>query len=99
VGDLNSDNIGTKKNGVTIEGGESFAENARRADAVFATGWAVVNGTIDATAKVRPDTVFYSMAIAGIACLKRRRQCCYIAGTVSDAACGANHDVPRYTPP
>lgn len=80
VCDLNPDNIGTKKCGVTIDGPERFAENARWADAVFATGSTVVNGTIDTIVKARQDTVFYGVTIAGIARLAGLRQFCHITG-------------------
>jgi hypothetical protein len=69
-----------KKCGVTIGGPERFAENARWADVVFATGSTVVNGTIDAIVKDRPDTVFYGVTIAGIARLAGLRQFCHITG-------------------
>ncbi|MDI9569683.1 MAG: DUF364 domain-containing protein [Pseudomonadota bacterium] len=85
VCDLNPDNIGTKKCGVTIDGPERFVENARWADAVFATGSTVVNGTIDAIAEARPDTVFYGVTIAGVARLAGLRQFCYITGATHDA--------------
>lgn len=95
VCDLNPDNIGTKKYGVTIDGPERFAENAHWADVVFATGSTVVNGTIDEIVKTRPDTVFYGVTISGVACLTGLRQFCHITGAVPDTVCSKDYDVPR----
>lgn len=95
VCDLNPDNIGTKKYGVTIDGPERFAESARWADVVFATGSTVVNGTIDEIVKARPDTMFYGVTISGVACLTGLRQFCHITGAVPDTVCSKDYDVPR----
>lgn len=84
VCDLNPDNIGTVKCGVTVDGPERFAESASWADAIFATGSTVVNGTIDGIVAVNPDTVFYGVTIAGVARLMGLNQFCYITGAGSD---------------
>lgn len=80
VCDLNPDNIGASKYGVTVDGPDRFAENARWADAIFATGSTVVNGTIDAILSANPDTCFYGVTIAGVAKLMGLHQFCYITG-------------------
>ena len=65
---------------VTVDGPDRFAENARWADAIFATGSTVVNGTIDAILSANPDTCFYGVTIAGVAKLMGLHQFCYITG-------------------
>jgi hypothetical protein len=78
VCDLNPDNIGAVKYGVTIDGPEQFAGSASWADAVFATGSTAVNGTLQGIVAARPDTVFYGVTITGVARLTGLRQFCYI---------------------
>jgi len=80
VCDLNPDNIGTAKYGVVVDGPERFDENARWAEAIFATGSTVVNGTIDGILSANPNTFFYGVTIAGIARLTGLQQFCYIIG-------------------
>ncbi len=80
VCDLNPDNIGAVKYGVAIDGPDRFAGSARWADAVFATGSTVVNGTLRGIVAARPDTVFYGVTITGVARLTGLRQFCYITG-------------------
>ncbi|MBP7766544.1 MAG: hypothetical protein KA113_15260 [Syntrophaceae bacterium] len=78
VCDLNPDNIGAVKYGVTIDGPEQFAGSASWADAVFATGSTAVNGTLQGIVAASPDTVFYGVTITGVARLTGLRQFCYI---------------------
>lgn len=80
VCDLNPDNIGASKYGVLVDGPERFAENARWAEAIFATGSTVVNGTIDEIFSANPNTFFYGVTIAGVAKLMGLQQFCYIIG-------------------
>jgi len=80
VCDMNPDEIGTVKYGVTIDGPEKFDDNASWAGAVFATGSTVVNGTIDGILKANPNTYFYGVTIAGVARLLDIKQFCYIMG-------------------
>ena len=60
-----------------------MSENARFADAIFATGSTAVNGTIDGILAVNPDTVFYGVTIAGVARLMGLKQFCYITGAIT----------------
>jgi hypothetical protein len=83
VCDLNPDNIGAVKCGVTVDGPERFTKSAHWADAIFATGSTVVNGTIDDIVAANPGTVFYGVTIAGVARLMGLRQFCYITGAGS----------------
>lgn len=80
VCDLDPDNIGKIKSGVVVDGPDRFEENARWADAVFATGSTIVNGTIDNILESKPDTCFFGVTIAGVAKLLGLKQFCYIIG-------------------
>jgi hypothetical protein len=76
--DLNPENIGTTKCGVVIDGPERFSENAAWAEAIFATGSTVVNGTIDEILDAGRDTYFYGVTVTGVANLLGLKQFCYI---------------------
>jgi hypothetical protein len=78
VCDLNPDNIGTVKYGVTIDGPEHFADNAKWAGVIFATGSTVVNGTIDEIINADRNTFFYGVTIAGVAQLLGLKHFCFI---------------------
>jgi hypothetical protein len=78
--DLDSDNIGSTKCGVAIDGPERFHDNARWAGAIFATGSTVVNGTIDEIINAGRSTYFYGVTIAGVSNLLGLKQFCYVAG-------------------
>ena len=78
VCDLNSDNIGTTKCGVLIEGPERFSANAKWAGAIVATGSTIVNGTIDDLLAASLDTFFYGVTISGVANLMGLKQFCFI---------------------
>lgn len=80
VCDMNPDNIGTTKSGVVIDGPECFSANAKWADAIFATGSTVVNGTIDEIIAADENAFFYGVTIAGVANLLGLKQFCYITG-------------------
>ncbi|HOP62752.1 MAG TPA: DUF364 domain-containing protein [Spirochaetota bacterium] len=80
VCDLDPDNIGATKCGVVIDGPEKFKENADWADAIFATGSTIVNGTIDEIVEANPDTCFFGVTISGVAKLLGLKQFCYILG-------------------
>ena len=78
VCDLNPDNIGTTKCGVTIDGPERFSENAAWAGAIFATGSTIVNGTIDQIVEANRDTWFYGVTVAGAAGLLGLNHFCFV---------------------
>jgi len=62
--DMDSDNIGTSKFDVMIEGPEATAEAVSWADLLLVTGTTVVNGTIDNFLNKKP-ILFYGTTIAG----------------------------------
>jgi len=66
--DLDPDNIGTEKRGVTIEGGESRDDVIGWADLLLVTGTVLVNGTIEDFIGKKP-VLFYGTTIAGAASL------------------------------
>ncbi len=78
VCDLNPDNIGIPKCGVCVDGADRFSDNARWADAIFATGSTAVNGTIDDIVEAGPDVYFYGVTIVGIGHLLGLKHFCYI---------------------
>jgi hypothetical protein len=66
--DLDPDNIGTEKFGITVEGPDRAAEAVAWADVLLVTGTVLVNGTIDAFLNGKP-VIFYGTTIAGAAAL------------------------------
>ena len=66
--DMDSDNIGTSKFDVMIEGPEATAEAVSWADLVFVTGTTMVNATIENFLNQKP-ILFYGTTIAGPAYL------------------------------
>jgi hypothetical protein len=64
--DLDQDNIGTKKYGVTIEGPEHTDDSVDWADLLAVTGTTLVNGAIGSFLKEKPF-FFYGTTIAGAA--------------------------------
>ncbi|MBW1710562.1 MAG: hypothetical protein JRJ73_11860 [Deltaproteobacteria bacterium] len=66
--DLDSDNIGSQKFGVTIEGPEDTKDAIRWADLLFVTGTTLANGSIDRFLTDKP-VLFYGTTIAGAASL------------------------------
>jgi len=66
--DLDPDNIGTEKFGITVEGPDRAAEAIAWADVLLVTGTVLVNGTIDAFLTGKP-VIFYGTTIAGAAAL------------------------------
>lgn len=84
--DLNPDNVGKVKNGVTVEHGERDFESAvlRWADLVLVTGSTVCNGTIVNFLDIKKEVLFYGTSIAGAAPLMGLRRLCF-ADCVSTA--------------
>jgi hypothetical protein len=66
--DLDTENIGTRKFGVYIEGPEATDEAMEWADLLLVTGTTLVNGTIGQFIGVKP-VIFYGTTIAGAAYL------------------------------
>lgn len=65
VFDLDPDNIGKEKHGVTIESGDySLAEIEDWCDLLLVTGSSVVNGTIDPFLNRKKPVIFYGTTIA-----------------------------------
>lgn len=78
VCDLDPENIGMEKSGVTIQGPDAFEENALWADVVVATGSTVGNGTIDDILKIASEVWFFGVTIRGVATLTKLNQFCYL---------------------
>ncbi len=68
VNDLDAENIGTQKSGVTISGPDQLAANLEWADCAVVTGTTVVNGTSPEFHGKLP-TIYYGVTIAGVAYL------------------------------
>ncbi len=74
--DMDAENIGKEKCGVTISGPEAGPENLDWADAVFATGSTVVNGSIVNFLNVRPRVVFFGISVAAAASILNLERYC-----------------------
>jgi hypothetical protein len=68
VVDLDTDNIGAKPFGISIEGPEATEDASHWADVLLVTGSALVNGTIGSFLVEKP-VIFYGTTIAGAASL------------------------------
>jgi len=66
--DLDPENIGTEKFGITVEGPGQAVQAVAWADLLLVTGTVLVNGTIDAFLTEKP-VIFYGTTIAGAAAL------------------------------
>ncbi|MCD6294809.1 MAG: hypothetical protein J7M20_07795, partial [Deltaproteobacteria bacterium] len=64
--DMDPDNIGARKFGVTIESADNTEDAVNWADLILATGTALVNGTITSLMNKKP-IVFYGTTVAGAA--------------------------------
>ena len=64
--DMDPDNIGTRKFGVTIESAEHTEDAVNWADLILATGTALANGTITPLLGKKP-IIFYGTTVAGAA--------------------------------
>ncbi len=73
--DLDKDNIGTEKSGITVEGPENTDDAVNWADLLLVTGSTIANGTIEKFMDKRP-VVFYGTTIAGAAHLMGWRRFC-----------------------
>jgi len=73
--DLDPENMGTEKFGITVEGPGKTAEAVAWADLLLVTGTVLVNGTIDAFLTEKP-VIFYGTTIAGAAALMGWQRFC-----------------------
>jgi len=76
VVDLDKDNIGLKKNGVTIENVSHTEEIISWSDIIIATGTTAVNGTLTNFLGKKP-IIFYGVTISGIAYIMGYKQYCF----------------------
>ncbi len=74
--DMDKENIGKNKSGVTITGPETGEENMAWADAVFVTGSTAANGSIVNFLNVKPRVVFFGISIAAAAYILNLEQYC-----------------------
>lgn len=74
--DLDSDNIGTQKFNIEIEGPENSLDAIQWADLLLVTGTTLINGTIKKFLKGKP-VLFYGTTIAGAAHLMNWDRFCY----------------------
>jgi hypothetical protein len=76
VVDLDKDNIGLNKNGMSIEDASHTEEIISWSDIIIATGTTAVNNTLT-TLLDRKPIIFYGVTISGIAYLMGYKQCCF----------------------
>ena len=74
--DMDAENIGQIKSGVTIAGPEAGADNLAWADTVFVTGSTVINGSIVNFLNVKPRVVFFGISIAATALILNLERYC-----------------------
>jgi hypothetical protein len=74
--DMDAENIGKEKCGITISGPEAGEENLAWADAVFVTGSTVANGSIVNFLNVKPRVVFFGISIAAAAVILNLERYC-----------------------
>ena len=80
VFDLDPENIGQEKYGVTIESGEcNLTEVDDWCDLFLATGSTVVNGSIDPFLKVKKPILFYGTTVAALAELLSLKRFCPVS--------------------
>jgi len=75
--DLDEDNIGKKKFGVTIEPPENTDEAIEWCDMIFATGSTLINGTITTFLDADKPTLFYGTTISAAATILYLDTYCY----------------------
>jgi hypothetical protein len=76
--DLDADNIGTDKFGVTVEGPEKTDEAIAWAHAIVATGSTLVNGTIPTFLQARKPVIFYGVTISAAARILQLDHFCHL---------------------
>ena len=76
--DLNPDNIGTDRCGVTVEDGVTAMEDVKNnSDLLLVTGSTVCNGTIVDYLGLKTEVVFFGMTISGTAELMGLKRICF----------------------
>jgi hypothetical protein len=76
VTDMNPDNIGSEKSGITINGPEKAPEHLEWCDMAVVTGTTIVNGTIDQF-RIDKPVLYYGITISGAAKLLGLNHFCY----------------------
>lgn len=80
VFDLDDENIGQNKLGVTIEDGDcQLKDIANWCDIILVTGSTIVNGTIDSFLKVDKPVIFFGNTIAAVAAILGLKRFCPIS--------------------
>lgn len=79
VADMDDDNIGQKKCGVTIEDGRHFKELIQWCDLLLVTGSTAANGTIIHFVDIDKPLFFYGTTASGIATLMDLKKLCFCA--------------------
>jgi uncharacterized protein (DUF4213/DUF364 family) len=77
--DLDPDNVGIQKFGITVEGADKTSEAVLWADVLLVTGTTLVNDTIGHFLTDKP-TIFYGTTIAGAAHLMGWERICTESG-------------------
>ena len=74
--DLNPDNIGDVRYGVTIEDGQNYEEAIEWATVILCTGSTIINGTITHFSEAGKPVYFYGTTIAGAAVILGLQRLC-----------------------
>ena len=74
--DLNPDNIGDVRYGVTIEDGEDYEKAIEWATVILCTGSTIINGTITHFSEAGKPVYFYGTTIAGAAVILGLQRLC-----------------------
>ena len=78
--DLNPENVGTEKYGVTVEHGIDAYEDALAwADLVLCTGSTICNGSVVRYLDIGKDVIFYGTTLAGAASILGLKRGCFEA--------------------
>ncbi len=75
--DLNPENIGKEKYGVTIEDGHDFEDVRDWADVIMCTGSTIANGSMVDYMNLDKDVIFYGTSAAGAAELLGLKRLCF----------------------
>ena len=74
--DLNPDNIGDVRYGVTIEDGQNYEEAIEWATVILCTGSTIINGTITHFSEAGKPVYFYGTTIVGAAVILGLQRLC-----------------------
>lgn len=76
--DLNPDNVGTEKYGVTVEHGiNDYDDAVSWADIILCTGSTICNGSIVKYIDIGKEVIFYGTTLAGAAALLGLKRACF----------------------